>query len=807
MDGDDKARLAELLRERDRRIRENQLAHFTPYPYQKKFYKASFNYKHRLIMAANRIGKCVIYQTLIRTSDGEKTVGELFEKGKSFYVKAWDGSDVVDVHALPPFSKGMHDCYEITFDDGSTLSAADHHRILLHNGNYCFVEDLHDAYMLHQKTAQQQSCGELSVAHCLQTPPNLGQHCFEDSHQYDVLLREALSNALGLSQQQVDEMDSILVNLLQDALEILSFHNLDEYTSHPSTLDSMTHNLLHRVVQFVESEYPLAYKSAQSLTFECQQFQRLSIAEACLPQSVCESTQHQNGTSVASDLKYDAESNSCLLTIQSCLELLLSLCGISFPQASSSLRSLAFSSPMLLSGKRIVSVNAIGRKEVYDFEVEEYCNYIACDMVHHNSYSGAMEVAIHLTGLYPKWWRGKRYDHPVRIIAGGVTTERCRDIIQKELMGEPSDPSAQGTGAIPKECIIRVVRRAGIPNALSTIIVKHKSGKNSKVSIQSYESGKESWMGNNAHLVWLDEEPPQDIYSQALRAIVDLDGDLMMTFTPENGVTEIVRQFTQEIAPHQYCQNATWDDAPHITEDVKKQMLASLPPHERDMRMKGIPMVGSGLVFSVPEDLIEIQDFPIPDHWRRLSGIDFGYDHPTAWVNMAYDPEADIIYITQAVKIERTVITEIASILKKKGANKIPVAWPHDGLKHDITSGKTVSELYRLEGIKMLPEKFSNPPSMGEQEGSGGIGIEAGIAFILDRMETGRFKVFKTCTEWFNEYRMYHRKNGKIVDRNDDLMAATRYASLSLRFAVTISDKFEVYKHEDFDYQDDIVAY
>jgi len=232
-----------------------------------------------------------------------------------------------------------------------------------------------------------------------------------------------------------------------------------------------------------------------------------------------------------------------------------------------------------------------------------------------------------------------------------------------------------------------------------------------------------------------------------------------------------------------------------------------LPPHQREMRSKGIPLIGSGLVYSVLEDQIKIDPIPIPEHWRRISGIDFGFDHATAWTNLAYDPETDIIYLVEAVKINRTVIPEVASVLKKKGADKIPVSWPHDGLKHDSYSGRTVRDMYEQEGIKMLPDKFTNPPSPGMVEGSGGIGIEAGIAFIHSRMEQGLFKVFSTCEEWFQEFRLYHRKNGKIVDRNDDLMAATRYGALSLRFAIVPGMKYGAYIPKPEEYMDEMVAY
>jgi len=423
------------------------------------------------------------------------------------------------------------------------------------------------------------------------------------------------------------------------------------------------------------------------------------------------------------------------------------------------------------------------------------------------SFCGAQEVSFHATGQYPPWWKGRRFKHAVKIIVGGQTTERTRDITQKELLGEPADPAAFGSGSIPRDAIVSRTRRPGIPNAVSAVLVKHVSGDNSKVVFQSYESGKEAWMGDNAHFIWLDEEPPSEIHSQALRAMVDLDGDLMMTFTPENGVTDIVRQYLQELKEHQYLQNATWDDAPHITESVKKQMFDSMRPHERDMRMKGLPMVGQGLVYSLDEALLSVDPIQIPEHWRRISGIDFGFNHPTAWVNIAYDADADIIYVTEAVKIKRTIIMEVASQLKHKGANKVPVAWPHDGLKHDPTSGRTVRDIYEQEGLKMLPEKFSNPPSPGMNEGTGGIGIEAGVAALINRMETDRFKVFSTCTEWFEEFRLYHRKNGKIHDRFDDLMSATRYAAQSLRFARASNSAYRVSVPKINDFSDAVIGY
>ena len=54
---------------------------------------------------------------------------------------------------------------------------------------------------------------------------------------------------------------------------------------------------------------------------------------------------------------------------------------------------------------------------------------------------------------------------------------------------------------------------------------------------------------------------------------------------------------------------------------------------------------------------------------------------------------------------------------------------------------------------------------------------------MLDRMYTGRLKVARHLLDWWEEFRLYHREEGRIVKEYDDLMAASRYLCMSLRFA------------------------
>jgi hypothetical protein len=184
----------------------------------------------------------------------------------------------------------------------------------------------------------------------------------------------------------------------------------------------------------------------------------------------------------------------------------------------------------------------------------------------------------------------------------------------------------------------------------------------------------------------------------------------------------------------------------------------------------------------VPEESITIAPFPIPRHWARIGGLDFGWDHPSAGVEVCWDRDTDIVYITKAHRQKEQTPLLFSATLKPWGA-WLPWAWPHDGLQHDKGSGLVLRDQYATHGLNMLPDKATHAPSPGEEEGSGGNGVEAGILDMLDRMQTGRLKVFSNLLDWFEEFRMYHRKDGKIVKLDDDLLSATRYALMMLRHA------------------------
>jgi phage terminase large subunit-like protein len=162
------------------------------------------------------------------------------------------------------------------------------------------------------------------------------------------------------------------------------------------------------------------------------------------------------------------------------------------------------------------------------------------------TYCGAAEVAMHLTGIYPDWWAGRRWERPTRWWAGSKTGEVTRDGVQRLLIGEPKNEAEWGTGMIPADNLMEWSRRQGVADALDNATVKHVSGGVSTLGFKSYDQGRQKWQGETLDGVWFDEEPPLDIYMEGLTRTNATGGITMITFTPLLGMSDVVAMFLGE---------------------------------------------------------------------------------------------------------------------------------------------------------------------------------------------------------------------------------------------------------------------
>lgn len=411
------------------------------------------------------------------------------------------------------------------------------------------------------------------------------------------------------------------------------------------------------------------------------------------------------------------------------------------------------------------------------------------------SFCVGSEASYHLTGKYPapgenpafpNGWEGRRWDRPVVVWASGETAEATRDNPQRVLLGMPKET---GTGAIPADCLGDYGMASGTADLYDYIKVKHFTNGVfdgwSVVRFKYYAQGRRKWQGPPVDFVWFDEEPPEDIYDEGLARTIATGGMAAMSFTPLQGMSTVVLRFLgEDRTPDRADINMTIEDAEHISPEERARIIASFPAHEREARAKGIPTLGSGRIFPIEEEAIKVEPFPIPDHFVQIAGLDFGWDHPAAAARLAWDRDADIIYITHCHRAREQTPVLFAPAVKAWG-EWIPVAWPHDGLQHDKGSGQQLAQQYRNAGLNMLEDKATHAPADGEEEGTGGNGVEAGLMEMLDRMQTGRLKIFSNLNQVFEEIRLYHRKDGKIVKLMDDIISAARYGIMMKRFAKT----------------------
>lgn len=208
---------------------------------------------------------------------------------------------------------------------------------------------------------------------------------------------------------------------------------------------------------------------------------------------------------------------------------------------------------------------------------------------------------------------------------------------------------------------------------------------------------------------------------------------------------------------------ATWDDVPHLTAEQKAELWKSIPPYQRDARSKGIPQLGSGAIYPVPESDVIMQPFELPPFWPRAFGMDVGWNR-TAAIWGAHDRESDIVYLYAEHYRGQAEPSVHADAIKARGAWMTGAIDPASRGRSQ-KDGEQLYENYLELGLNLI--KAAN-------------GVEAGLFDVWQRLSTGRLKVFSTLQHWLAEYRLYRRdEKGAVVKKDDHLMDASRYLIVS----------------------------
>ena len=214
---------------------------------------------------------------------------------------------------------------------------------------------------------------------------------------------------------------------------------------------------------------------------------------------------------------------------------------------------------------------------------------------------------------------------------------------------------------------------------------------------------------------------------------------------------------------------ATWDDAPHLSEDKKADLLASYPPHMRDARSKGRPQLGAGAIYPVPESEIVIEPFQIPPYWPKLYGMDVGWNR-TAAIWGAIDNDAGVIVLYSEYYKGQAEPPIHAQGIKSRGT-WIPGLIDPSARGRGQKDGAILFDDYMDLGLNLY--LATNP-------------VESGLLRVWEALSTQRLKVFSSLRSWLGEFRIYRRDDkGHVVKKNDHLMDATRYLVMDFDMAQT----------------------
>lgn len=424
------------------------------------------------------------------------------------------------------------------------------------------------------------------------------------------------------------------------------------------------------------------------------------------------------------------------------------------------------------------------------------------------SFSGCILDFMHATGLYHlfPWYTGRRFEGPVVIWAASTSADFTRDNIQRHLVGYFNEKDEPAGGIIPRELILNWTRRSRPANAIDQIWVKHfdqegNQDGTSLIQFKDYSQGYRKFAGGTVHVIHLDEDPIDGrITTECKARFVQTRGIMYYTLTPTEGLTASVKEFwPTPSTPMHYMVQMTLDDCERLTPEQRREIIAAYPEHERECRAKGVPFQGAGAIIPFSETVYVIKPFRLPPNMRYGIGVDFGWSG-TAGVGCAYDARMDTIYVQwEYLQAEQVIAVNVAGIKdlyrRAWGPDSDPlVFWPHDG-EVPQDDGATLAQQWARCGLRMH-SSFSHyliPKDEGKSTRS--IDVSSGIEDMINRMQTGRLKIFEGCYQLRTQLQFYHRRTdpmtgrAEIVKKDDHLVDALRQFVMMCRLAEPLPDE------------------
>jgi phage terminase large subunit-like protein len=406
--------------------------------------------------------------------------------------------------------------------------------------------------------------------------------------------------------------------------------------------------------------------------------------------------------------------------------------------------------------------------------------------------STCYETAMHLTGQYPDWWTGHRFDGAITAMVAGEGWSQVAMVLQNELLGTQDVKISDnlGTGAIPKTALVTETMRNDGANCMG-IEVRHVSGAKSYLLFANYTQEVRQMQGFKLNLAVFDEQPPDDFFSEIVTRTATTQGKILCSFTPLKGLNGLVSKFWNREAGYDFIRVA-WDDVPEydpwgeafLLKSTREQLERDYLPHEREARIAGKPVMGQGAVFQIrswPTYATGAYDFKTMPGIYRIIALDLGLVNDRTVITLMYwhpgEREAWLHRQICVSGIEEANPTNYINHLMRPEVFGTPIVLPADaGTAGRYTmSALSIRELLEQYELNVVSKPIMNPPdSQGRTTNHKAYGINV----MRQMLEAGTFYVNENCVDFLREAQNYHvDPQGRFSDP-DDTIDSARYALL-----------------------------
>ena len=406
--------------------------------------------------------------------------------------------------------------------------------------------------------------------------------------------------------------------------------------------------------------------------------------------------------------------------------------------------------------------------------------------------STCYETAMHLTGLYPDWWTGKRFDKAITAMVAGEGWSQVALVLQNELLGtnDVKIKDAIGTGAIPRSCVVPDTMRSDGANCIG-VEIRHSSGSNSYLLFANYTQEVRQMQGFKLNLAVFDEQPPDDFFSEIVTRTATTQGQVLCSFTPLKGLNGLVSKFWNHEEGYEHIR-VSWDDVPEydpwgepfLLMETRRQLERDYLPHERDARRNGVPVMGKGAVFQLrnwPTYKTGDYDLRNTTGIRRIIALDLGLVNDKTVVSLMYwhpDEQEAWLHTQIIVKgVEEANPMNYINHLMRPEVFGTPIVLPADASSQGryTMSSQSIRELFEEYELNVIAEPIMNPP---DEQGRRTNHKSYGVNVMRQMLEIGTLHVNENCVEFLREAQNYFvDEKGRFSDP-DDCIDSARYALL-----------------------------